>query len=101
MKIFITMFLSVLTYSGFAQKPAGFDARNLKVTWELVDNDYKNTGKSLSRLILANSGNTALSSSWVIYFNAGDPRNLNQKNPDLKIEMVRNLTNSRVQSLTL
>ena len=88
MKIFITMFLSVLTYSGFAQKPAGFDARNLKVTWELVDNNYKNTGKSLSRLILANSGNTALSSSWVIYFNAGDPRNLNQKNPDLKIEMV-------------
>ena len=48
-----------------------FDPKKLKVTWELVDNDYEGKPQSLSALTLTNTGQVPLpASGWSLYFNA-------------------------------
>ncbi|MES2829178.1 MAG: family 20 glycosylhydrolase [Bacteroidota bacterium] len=73
----------------FAQKKSSFDAKGLKVTWETLENSYKGTGETYSKLTITNFGKEAFpAAGWTIYFNAGNPKNMVEDNPTLKIELV-------------
>jgi len=58
------LFLSLMMH---AQK---VDVKNLQVTWEIVENNYKGKREFLSAFTLTNKGREALpASGWAIYFN--------------------------------
>ena len=48
-----------------------FDARDLQIRWEVVQNDYQNKAQSLNAITITNSGkNTLPASGWKLYFNS-------------------------------
>lgn len=80
--------LSLITISSFSQKVADIDAGKIKIRWELLENNYKNTGAARSRITLINSNNIPLSPAWVIYFNAADPKPLDKKTAIFDMELI-------------
>src|SRR5580692_8856913 len=53
-----------------AQKPGGFDAGQLKIRWELVENNYHKQPQFLSALTVSNTAHSALpDKGWALYFN--------------------------------
>jgi hexosaminidase len=72
----------VMLYSAstvFAQKRSLFNGKGLKVTWETLENDYKGTKETYSRLTLTNISKEVFpSGGWTLYFNAPNIRNLNE-----------------------
>jgi len=84
---FILFFFTIS--QGFSQKKAAFNAKDLKVTWETVENNYKGTGETYSKLTLTNIGKETLpSSGWILYFNAANPRNFTEGQNALKVEQI-------------
>src|SRR5438876_1104525 len=48
-----------------------FDARDLQIRWEVVQNDYQNKAQSLNAITITNTGkNTLPASGWKLYFNS-------------------------------
>lgn len=86
--IISALLFSFVNCFAYAQKTARPEAKNIKIVWELLENNYDYTGESRSRLTLSNSGNVPLPANWVIYFNGPNPRSLDPKSSDLKLEMV-------------
>lgn len=80
--------LSLITFSSFSQKVSDMDAGKIKISWELLENNYKNTGTARSRMTLTNSNNVPLSPAWVIYFNAADPKPLDKKTAVFDMELI-------------
>jgi hexosaminidase len=60
--------LAALISPSFAQAP--FDASQLKVSWEVVENNYQGKAQFLSVYTIVNTGKTALpAQGWQLYFN--------------------------------
>jgi hexosaminidase len=57
--------------TAYAQKSAtAFDAGQLKVRWELIENNYRKQPQFLSALTISNTGQSALpEKGWALYFN--------------------------------
>lgn len=48
-----------------------FNARDLQIKWEVVQDDYKNKAQSLNAITITNTGkNTLPASGWKLYFNS-------------------------------
>ena len=48
-----------------------FNAHDLQIRWEVVQNDYRNKAQSLNAIIITNTGkNTLPASGWKLYFNS-------------------------------
>lgn len=48
-----------------------FNARDLYITWEVVNNNYQNKGQALTAIIITNKGKTELpATGWKFYFNS-------------------------------
>lgn len=88
-KICSLILLFFTVSQGFSQKKAAFNAKDLKITWETVENNYKGTGETYSKLTLTNIGKEPMpSSGWILYFNAANPRSLNEDQNVLRVELI-------------
>jgi hexosaminidase len=48
-----------------------FNAHDLQIRWEVVQNDYQNKGQSLNAITITNTGkNTLPANGWKLYFNS-------------------------------
>lgn len=83
----LLLFLSIQVCD--AQKKSSFDAKGLKVTWETVENNYKGSKETYSKLIFTNIGKEVFpSSGWTLYFNGPDLKNLNEGPASIQVELV-------------
>jgi len=49
-----------------------FNVADLRITWQVVDNNYQNKNQALTALIITNSGHEVLpAGGWKFYFNSG------------------------------
>ncbi|WP_090473817.1 family 20 glycosylhydrolase [Mucilaginibacter sp. OK268] len=49
-----------------------FNVADLRITWQVVDNNYQNKNQALTALIITNSGHEVLpAAGWKFYFNSG------------------------------
>lgn len=89
MKKFLFLILVVcFTTISYSQKKS-FDPRGLKVTWETVENNYKGTGETYSKLTLTNISKEVFpASGWTLYFNAANPRSLNETGASINVELI-------------
>lgn len=87
-KILYLLSFLLLQVSVHAQKKSSTESR-IKVTWETVENNYKGGNETYSKLTVTNLGREVLpASGWVLYFNAGNPRNMTEGTGAIKIEQV-------------
>src|ERR1700755_1740419 len=74
MRQFLIIMLIGLIYTKVNASPADappFDAHDLQIRWEVVQNDYQNKSQSLNAITITNSGkNTLPASGWKLYFNS-------------------------------
>ncbi len=84
--IFSFAFLAVQAQTA---KPE-FNAHDLSITWETVQNDYQNNKQlSLQALIITNNGHTTLpASGWKFYFNSAREIGVDAVSGNAKIEIV-------------
>lgn len=89
MKKFLSLILLVcFTTISYSQKKT-FDPKGLKVTWETVENNYKGTGETYSKLTLTNIGKEVFpATGWTLYFNAANPRSLNETGASINVELI-------------
>ncbi|RYF18503.1 MAG: beta-N-acetylhexosaminidase [Flavobacteriales bacterium] len=77
----IIICLLLLVMQGYAQK--------IDLTWNIVETNHKNSGNTLSELILSNPSKVAFpAKGWILYFNSGNPRNANADTTFLKITHI-------------
>jgi hexosaminidase len=91
MNIRIIILFSMVGISNlcFSQKKPSFDTKNLIISWELKEANYKGTSEMLSWLTFSNTGAMAIPpSGWTIYFNSSNPRTLNNDTTEFKIEQI-------------
>jgi hexosaminidase len=87
-KSFLLLLTVLICQLSFSQKKGSFDAKRLKVTWETVENNYKGSAETYSKLTLTNlSGGVFPASGWTLYFNAATPRSLNGT-ASIKVELI-------------
>lgn len=66
------MYLMLTTVFCHAQP---FVASDIRLSWTITENNYKNSGETLSRITLYNQGKTNIpAKGWAIYFNGSNPR---------------------------
>jgi hexosaminidase len=72
MRSFLFFILTLLTgVNSFASNGPLFNARDLSITWEPVQNDYQNRQQSLNAVTITNNGkNTFPATGWKMYFNS-------------------------------
>src|ERR1700753_1218714 len=70
---FLAILAAIVSVNAFA-KPKGdpqFNAHDLSIVWEPIQNDYKTADQSLNAITITNNGkNTFPASGWKIYFNS-------------------------------
>ncbi|RZK83157.1 MAG: beta-N-acetylhexosaminidase [Pedobacter sp.] len=87
-KIISSIILLISMVQAIAQKKSTAEPK-LKVTWETVENNYKETGETYSKLTLTNLGKEVFpASGWVLYFNAANPRSLTEENTTIDVELI-------------
>ncbi|HZY38030.1 MAG TPA: family 20 glycosylhydrolase [Mucilaginibacter sp.] len=73
MKYFTLAILMALFFSQLTAKPGAepvFNAHDLSITWEPIQNNYQNRGQSLNALTITNNGkNTLPATGWKLFFN--------------------------------
>jgi hexosaminidase len=72
MKYYILVMLAAICINASAKpKPEpAFNAHDLSITWEVIQNNYQNKGQSLNALTITNNGkNTFPVAGWKIFFN--------------------------------
>src|ERR1700761_4934140 len=71
-RLLTLIFIAVAYLNASAQSDVKFDAHNLSISWEAIQNDYQNKSElSLNALVLTNNGKTVLpASGWKLYFNS-------------------------------
>ncbi len=73
MRYYFFVILMAVAFVKAAAKPADepqFNAHDLSISWEVVQNDYLHRGPSLNALTITNNGkNTFPASGWKMYFN--------------------------------
>ncbi|MGY4538386.1 hexosaminidase [Mucilaginibacter sp. UYNi724] len=72
MRRFITLLLFVaLCTVNVMANALTFDIKDLHLSWEVVDNNYKNKPEALTSLVITNKGKQTLpAGGWKIYFNS-------------------------------
>lgn len=66
-----------------------FDSKNLKVAWELIDNNYQNQSRSLSAVTLTNTGKESFpATGWSLYFNASPNITVRDEQAPVRVEHV-------------
>src|SRR4051794_39366095 len=73
-KIFILMLFAAFSIStAFKTTDAvKFNAADLRISWEVMDDNYQNKNEALTVLIITNSGKDVLpAGGWKFYFNSG------------------------------
>ncbi len=69
-RILIAFALLLAAKTLFAQTKTPFAPADLRLEWELIQNQYQGKNQSLAKLRLRNTGKKALpASGWVLYFN--------------------------------
>src|ERR1700744_4839547 len=71
-QLFIAVILLLCTQLNASATDAPiFNAHDLQIRWELVQDDYQNKGQSLNAITITNTGkNTLPANGWKIYFNS-------------------------------
>lgn len=91
MRYFLIAIFSFAFLAAQAQtaKPE-FNAHDLSISWETVQNDYQNNKQlSLQALVITNNGRTALpASGWKFYFNSAREIGVDAVSGNAKIEIV-------------
>jgi hexosaminidase len=92
MKYFFLALLSAVISANAMAKPKGepqFNAHDLSVVWEPIQNDYKTPDQSLNAITITNNGkNTFPASGWKIYFNSARLIVQNTVTGNAKIDFV-------------
>ncbi len=74
MRYYLSIILLVVTFAKVAAKPTDepkFNAHDLSIVWEPVQNDYKNHQQSLNAITITNNGKSTFpASGWKMYFNS-------------------------------
>jgi hexosaminidase len=74
MRYYLIVILMAVTFVKVAAKPTAeplFNAHDLSIVWEPVQNDYKNHQQSLNAITITNNGKkTFPASGWKMYFNS-------------------------------
>ncbi|WP_255496130.1 family 20 glycosylhydrolase [Mucilaginibacter sp. FT3.2] len=66
-----------------------FNAADLHISWEVIDNNYQNKNEALTALIITNSGKDVLpAGGWKFYFNSGRGFTENAVSGNAKINQV-------------
>src|SRR5476651_2564078 len=90
-KIFILMlFAAFFMSTAFKTTDAvKFNAADLRVSWEVMDNNYQNKDEALTALVITNSGKNVLpAGGWKFYFNSGRGFTENAVSGNAKINQV-------------
>ncbi|SOD12487.1 family 20 glycosylhydrolase [Pedobacter xixiisoli] len=83
-KLLTSLCLLLIAAQAYAQKKVV--PQKINLTWIIVEANHKNTGNTLSELVLTNPSTTSFpASGWKIYFNSGNPRNAGADSLTLKI----------------
>ena len=71
MRYLVTALLVIIVCSkSLAQNGPKFNAHDLSINWEVVQNDYKSSQQSLNAITITNNGkNTFPATGWKMYFN--------------------------------
>jgi len=71
-RLFILVFAVAFCIKATAQNVVpNFDANELSISWQAVQNNYLNKVQSLNALVITNNGKTTLpASGWKLYFNS-------------------------------
>lgn len=90
-KIFTTMLIAAFFMSSaFKTKDAiKFNAADLRISWEVMDNNYQGKNEALTALVITNSGKEVLpAGGWKFYFNSGRGFTENAVSGNAKINQV-------------
>lgn len=89
MRRFIALILLAFANVGsFAAAPA-FNIKNLTLSWEVIDNNYKNKQQSLTALIITNNGTEEMpAGGWKIYFNSSRNFIVDAASGNAKVQQV-------------
>ncbi len=92
MRQFFTWMLIAAFFISTAFKAADtikFNAADLRITWEVMDNNYQNKNEALTVLVITNSGKDILpAGGWKFYFNSGRGFTENAVSNNAKINQV-------------
>jgi hexosaminidase len=73
MRYYFIALLTIATFANAAAKPVEgptFNAHDLSITWEAIQNDYKTHDQSLNAITITNNGKTTFpATGWKMYFN--------------------------------
>jgi len=84
--LFASFFMSTAFKTTDAVK---FNAADLRISWEVIDNNYQNKNEALTVLVITNSGKNVLpASGWKFYFNSGRGFTENAVSGNAKINQV-------------
>lgn len=68
---------------------SSFKSEQLGLTWEVKERDFKHRAETRSALTLTNNGKDSIpTKGWTIYFNAGNPRELNNDSSVLILKQI-------------
>jgi len=74
MRYYLTIILTAITFVNAMAKPADepkFNARDLSISWQAIQNDYQNKQQSLNAVTITNNGKSTFpASGWKMYFNS-------------------------------
>ncbi|WDF76694.1 family 20 glycosylhydrolase [Mucilaginibacter sp. KACC 22773] len=90
-KIFIlTLFAAFFISTAFKTTDAvKFNAADLRISWEVMDNNYQNKNEALTALVITNNGKNVLpAGGWKFYFNSGRGFTENAVSGNAKINQV-------------
>lgn len=90
-KIFTTMLIAAFFMStAFTNTDEiKFKVADLRMTWQVVDNNYQNKNRALTALVITNSGHDVLpAGGWKFYFNSGRGFTENAVSGNAKINQV-------------
>jgi hexosaminidase len=84
-------FLVVMLFAvvRFASAEPSFNARDLTITWEALQNQYQNTRKSLNAVTITNNGKATFpASGWKMYFNSSRLMDVETVTGNAKINFI-------------
>jgi hexosaminidase len=90
-KIFTTMLIAAFFMSSAFKTTDAikFNAADLRISWEVMDNNYQGKNEALTALVITNSGKDVLSAGgWKFYFNSGRGFTENAVSGNAKINQV-------------
>lgn len=88
MKHIFQFLLCIILCSGFCCAQT-FNAKDVSLSWNIVENNYKNSNETLSQLTLENKGKTSIEAKgWTVYFNGSNPRIQDKNTSPIEITQI-------------